>query len=87
MTPKGTFKGKFILKGKGFGIIVSADSAGFLLAIFSSVLFKRFDVNIETIVFLSFCLFAISWFPYTTYKKIRKDIRNPLKDKKQIHLT
>ena len=66
-------------QGKGFGIIVSADSAGFLLAVIAAIVFKYFSLDINYIVLVSAIIFIISWIPYSIYEKTRKDIDRFLK--------
>lgn len=61
-------------QGKGFGLIVSADNGGFLLASIAVILFNILKLETNLMVVISFVLFAISWIPYSRYEKIRKDI-------------
>lgn len=69
----------FHKQGKGFGLIVSADSAGFLMAICSSSLFKYFNVDIYYIALFSLFVFLISWLPYSSYEKRREDFNHLLR--------
>ncbi len=60
-------------QGQGFGLIVSADSGGFLFASIVAILFGFFKISFNYIVLFSFIAFVISWIPYSIYEKIRKD--------------
>lgn len=63
-------------QGKGFGLIVSADSAGFLIAVFGLETFKHFALKIENVLLFSFIVFLISWFPYLAYEKNRRNAKS-----------
>jgi predicted MFS family arabinose efflux permease len=57
-------------QGKGFGLIVAADSAGFLVGgAIGSVL----SSNLNHVIWFSFCIFLVSLYPYLLYEKKRKD--------------
>jgi len=64
---------EFHEQGKGFGLIVSADSAGFLTGVLLVQFFTRFKVNEEKMIIFSSLIFLISWYPYLVYEKIRKN--------------
>jgi len=68
-------------QGKGFGLIVSADSAGFLIGIITVGLFEKFKIDIIYMVLFSFILFLASIFPYFSYEKTRKDVEKILNNK------
>ena len=60
-------------QGKGFGLIVSADSGGFLIGIIMVKIFDYFKLDLEFIIFSSFIMFLISIIPYLIYEKTRKN--------------
>jgi MFS family permease len=61
-------------QGKGFGLIVSADSGGFLAGSIAVIAYNYLKLNPEQMVIFSFVLFLISWFPYSKYERTRKDV-------------
>jgi hypothetical protein len=58
-------------QGQGFGLIVSADSSGFLVASVIVIVLNYFDAKLEYVILISFLTFLISWFPYIEYEKRR----------------
>ncbi len=62
-------------QGKGFGLIVSADSGGFLIATVVVIFFHSLKLRLDWIVLFSFGSFLISLYPYVKYAQIRKDIQ------------
>ena len=60
-------------QGKGFGLIVSADSAGFLIGVILGQLFNNYKIDPEYMIMFSSVVFLISWFPYSIYEKTRKN--------------
>lgn len=60
-------------QGKGFGLIISADTLGFLIALILVILYKDSELNLKYLTVFSFVVFMISWFPYVRYEKIRKN--------------
>jgi MFS family permease len=64
---------EFHEQGKGFGLIVSADSAGFLIGVLLVQFFTQFKVSEEKMIIFSSLMFLISWYPYSVYEKIRKN--------------
>ena len=60
-------------QGKSFGLIVSADSSGFLAGSIIVIIFNHLNVKLEYIVLASFATFLISWFPYIEYERRRKN--------------
>ena len=60
-------------QGKGFGLIVSADSAGFLIGIILVRLFTSYKIDPEYMILFSSIVFLISWLPYSIYEKTRKN--------------
>lgn len=60
-------------QGKGFGLIVAADSAGFFVGIIAERISYYFKIQIEYVMLFSFLVFLISWFPYRAYEKRRKN--------------
>ena len=60
-------------QGKGFGLIVAADSAGFLVGVIAEKGFENFQIAIEYAILVSLLVFLISWFPYSAYEKGRKN--------------
>lgn len=69
-------------QGKGFGLIVSTDSGGFLAASIIAISLNQLNIQIEYVFLLSLITFAISWIPYSQYEKRRKNIsRTPISQK------
>jgi hypothetical protein len=60
-------------QGKGFGLIVSADTAGYLIGIFSARAFYQFNVGVKYMMLFSLVIFLISWPFYFEYEKRRKN--------------
>lgn len=60
-------------QGKGFGLIVSADSAGFLIGVILVQVFSNYKIDSEYMILFSSIVFLISWLPYSIYEKIRKN--------------
>jgi len=60
-------------QGKGFGLIVSADSAGFLIGVIAEKVFNYFKIELEYVILFSLILFLISWLPYKEYEKRRRN--------------
>jgi hypothetical protein len=58
-------------QGKGFGLIISADSFGFLAATFAVLIFNSLKLKVEHMIIFSFASFLVSWFPYKKYKELR----------------
>jgi MFS family permease len=58
-------------QGKGFGLIVSADSAGFLIACIAIKIFGFLRFDLKYMIVFSFIVFLISWIPYSKYEKVR----------------
>jgi MFS family permease len=58
-------------QGKGFGLIVSADSFGFLIASITVILLANINKELEYILLFSFVSFLLSWIPYLRYEKTR----------------
>ena len=64
-------------QGKGFGLIVSADSCGFLAGSVIVITINYLSFKLEYIFLISFISFLMSWFPYIEYEKRRKNtVRN-----------
>ena len=64
-------------QGKGFGLIVSADSSGFLAGSTIVIILNHLGVKLEYVFLISFISFLMSWFPYIEYEKRRKNtVRN-----------
>ena len=61
-------------QGKGFGLIVSADSGGFLLATIVGIVHTYFQLELLHMVIFSAVVFAGSWIPYIKYERARRDI-------------
>ncbi|HEY5234896.1 MAG TPA: MFS transporter, partial [Rhabdochlamydiaceae bacterium] len=61
-------------QGKGFGLIVSADSGGFLLATIAGIVHTNFHLKLIHMVIFSSVLFAVSWIPYIKYERARREI-------------
>jgi MFS family permease len=60
-------------QGKGFGLIVSADSAGFLIGVILVQVFNNYKIDSEYMILFSSIIFLISWLPYSIYEKTRKN--------------
>ena len=60
-------------QGKGFGLIVSADSAGFLIGVILVQIFNSSKIGPEYLVAFSSVVFLFSWYPYLIYEKTRKN--------------
>jgi hypothetical protein len=60
-------------QGKGFGLVVAADSAGFLVAVIVVKIFDYLKLELEYMTLFSFVIFLISWFPYSAYEKTREN--------------
>ena len=64
-------------QGKGFGLIVSADSSGFLAGSIVVITLNHLNVKLEYVFLISFMSFLISWLPYVEYERRRKNaVRN-----------
>jgi MFS family permease len=61
-------------QGKGFGLIVSADSIGYLIGVFSAKEFSLINPDIERVMLFSFIVFLISWPFYLAYERRGKNI-------------
>ncbi len=61
-------------QGKGFGLIVSADSSGFLAGSIIVIILNHLSVKLEYVFLLSFVIFIISWLPYSRYEKKRSNV-------------
>jgi hypothetical protein len=64
-------------QGKGFGLIVSADTSAFLVGSIIVIAFNYFSVSLECIFLISFLCFLISWIPYVRYEKRHKNAIRP----------
>jgi MFS family permease len=60
-------------QGKGFGLIVAADSAGFLVGVMAEMGFNYSRLDLQYLILFSFLIFGLSWFPYSGYEKKRKN--------------
>lgn len=60
-------------QGKGFGLIVSADSSGFLAGSIIVIVMNYLNVKLEYVFLVSFLSFFISWIPYIEYEKRRSN--------------
>ncbi len=60
-------------QGKGFGLIVSADSGGFLVASLVVIVYYSLKLDPFYMILFSFITFLISWIPYSRYENARKD--------------
>ncbi len=60
-------------QGKGFGLIVSADSAGFLIGIIFVQIFTKYKIDPVYMILFSSIVFLTSWLPYSIYEKTRKN--------------
>ncbi len=58
-------------QGKGFGLIVSADSSGFLAGSIIVIMLNYLSVKLEYVFLISFISFLASWFPYIEYERRR----------------
>lgn len=56
-------------QGKGFGLIVSADSSSFLVGSIIVVIVNYWSVKLEYVFLMSFMCFLFSWIPYIKYEK------------------
>lgn len=64
-------------QGKGFGLIVSADSSGFLAGSIIVIILNHLSVKLEYVFLISFISFSMSWFPYIEYERRRTNaVRN-----------
>ncbi len=69
-------------QGKGFGLIVSADDGGFLIASILVIFFRLINLDLVYMIVFSFVIFILSLFPYLKYEKIRKTV---IRDKKIVY--
>lgn len=60
-------------QGKGFGLIVSADTSGFLAGSIIVIIMNHLSLKMEYVFLISATAFLISWFPYTKYEKRRSN--------------
>ena len=60
-------------QGKGFGLILSADSSGFLAGSTIVIIINNLNIKLEYVFLISFIFFLISWFPYVEYERRRKN--------------
>ncbi len=65
-------------QGKGFGLIVSADSSSFLVGSIIVIFVNYLSVKLEYVFLMSFICFLFSWIPYIEYEKRHVHVaRNP----------
>lgn len=63
-------------QGKGFGLIVAADSAAFLLSVVGLTIYSYLSFELTNIMIISSVVFIVSLVPYRVYKKTRSSIRD-----------
>lgn len=61
-------------QGKGFGLIVSADTSGFLAGSIIVIMINHLSVKLEVVFLISFVIFILSWLPYAAYEKRRLNV-------------